>query len=221
MTKREAPAVPAHERLRVGLLLAFAGGFLEVYTYRLHGKVFANAQTGNMALFAIYAMQGDKQALYYLVPIGAFLAGVVVSEALRDVLTRRQWARWEHALVLAEAAVLAAIAFLPAGVPDAAVNVTVSFVCAVQFSGFRKTHGMAYATTFCTGNLRSAGEHLYRAAAGRDRGEALAAARYFGVILVFILGACCAMALVALWGAKAILLCSGLCLAAWALMKWG
>lgn len=221
MTKGERPAVPAHERLRVGLLLAFVGGFLEVYTYTLHGKVFANAQTGNMALFAIYAMQRDRQALYYLVPLGAFLAGVLVSEGLRTVLDKRGWARWEHALVLAEAALLAAIAFLPAGVPHAAVNVTVSFVCAVQFTGFRKTHGMAYATTFCTGNLRSAGEHLYHAVAGRDRGEALAAARYFGVILVFILGACCAMALIALWGAKAILLCSALCLAAFALMKWG
>ena len=221
MTKEERPAVPAHERLRVGLLLAFVGGFLEVYTYTLHGKVFANAQTGNMALFAIYAMQRDRQALYYLVPLGAFLAGVLVSEGLRTVLDKRGWARWEHALVLAEAALLAAIAFLPAGVPHAAVNVTVSFVCAVQFTGFRKTHGMAYATTFCTGNLRSAGEHLYHAVAGRDRGEALAAACYFGVILVFILGACCAMALIALWGAKAILLCSALCLAAFALMKWG
>ena len=149
------------------------------------------------------------------------MAGVLVSEGLRTVLDKRGWARWEHALVLAEAVLLAAIAFLPAGVPHAAVNVTVSFVCAVQFTGFRKTHGMAYATTFCTGNLRSAGEHLYHAVAGRDRGEALAAARYFGVILVFILGACCAMALIALWGAKAILLCSVLCLAAFALMKWG
>ena len=148
MTKEERPAVPAHERLRVGLLLAFVGGFLEVYTYTLHGKVFANAQTGNMALFAIYAMQRDRQALYYLVPLGAFLAGVLVSEGLRTVLDKRGWARWEHALVLAEAVLLAAIAFLPAGVPHAAVNVTVSFVCAVQFTGFRKTHGMAYATTF-------------------------------------------------------------------------
>ena len=69
MTKEERPAVPAHERLRVGLLLAFVGGFLEVYTYTLHGKVFANAQTGNMALFAIYAMQMCiRDSTSYLLP---------------------------------------------------------------------------------------------------------------------------------------------------------
>lgn len=219
--KRCSPAGQMSDAYLTALFLTLSGGFQDAYAYCFRGQVFANAQTGNMALFAIYAMQRDRQALYYLVPLGAFLAGVLVSEGLRTVLDKRGWARWEHALVLAEAVLLAAIAFLPAGVPHAAVNVTVSFVCAVQFTGFRKTHGMAYATTFCTGNLRSAGEHLYHAVAGRDRGEALAAARYFGVILVFILGACCAMALIALWGAKAILLCSVLCLAAFALMKWG
>ena len=46
---------PAHEMLRVGLCLAFTGGFLDAYTYLLRGGVFANAQTGNMVLMALYA----------------------------------------------------------------------------------------------------------------------------------------------------------------------
>lgn len=221
MKQPSAAAVPAHERMRVGLLLTFVGGFLEAYTYVLHGHVFANAQTGNMALFAVHLMQGTGQAPYYLVPIGAFLAGTVVSEWLHRALSRRQRMKWEHGIVLLEAALLAAIAFLPSATPDAVVNVAVSFVCALQFDTFRKTHGLAYATTFCTGNLRSAGENLYYAVADRDRGRAVASARYFGVIGAFIGGVAVGVWAVGLLGAYAALVCTALCLAAWALMKWG
>ncbi len=36
------------DTIRVGLLLAIVGGFLDAYTYLCRGQVFANAQTGNM-----------------------------------------------------------------------------------------------------------------------------------------------------------------------------
>ena len=65
--------MPFHERLRVGLCLTWVGGFLEVYTYLLHGGVFANAQTGNLLLLAIEASRWNPHAVYYLLPIGAFL----------------------------------------------------------------------------------------------------------------------------------------------------
>lgn len=223
LKREETPLeqVPVHERLRVGLCLTFVGGFLEAYTYLLHGGVFANAQTGNIALFAIYAMRRDAHAFYYLIPLGAFFAGVVVSEWLRTKLSAKGRALWHRALVLAEAALMAVIAFLPAGLPDAVVIVLVSFLCSLQFNGFRTTHGLAYATTFCTGNLRSAGENLYHAIAGRDRGRAVAAARYFSVILVFAVGACAGVAFVGWFGAKGILLCTAAALAAFGLLAAG
>lgn len=213
--------VPMHERLRVGLCLTFVGGFLEAYTYLLHGGVFANAQTGNLALMAIYAVQKNVHALYYLWPVGAFLAGVLVSEWMRTKLSAKGRALWHRALVLAEAVLMAAVAFLPTSWPDAVVIVLVSFQCSLQFNGFRTTHGMAYATTFCTGNLRSAGENLYHAVAGRDRGRALAALRYFSVIFVFMAGACVGVACVGWFGAKAILLCTAVALAAFAMLAAG
>ena len=68
--------VKMHETMRVGILLAFVGGFLDVYTYLLRGGVFANAQTGNMVLLTLQISQGHfVQALYYLVPIIAFFMG--------------------------------------------------------------------------------------------------------------------------------------------------
>ena len=47
------------ESLRIGLILAAAGGFLDAYTYISRGGVFANAQTGNIVLLGVNA--ADKQ----------------------------------------------------------------------------------------------------------------------------------------------------------------
>ena len=213
-------AVPAHERMRFGLCLMFVGGFLESYTYLLHGHVFANAQTGNLALLMLYAVQRDAHAWYYLVPVSAFVAGVFVSEWLRTVLTPRGRAAWHHSLLAAEAVVLAGIAFLPAGMPDAVVIVLVSFVCSLQLNGFRQTRGMPYATTMCTGNLRSAAEHTFFAVRERDGAKALAALRYWGMIGMFCLGALCGAALSGLWGQKAVLVCAAVLLASSAVLRY-
>lgn len=41
------------ESLPLGLLLALSGGLMDAYSYVCRGKVFANAQTGNILLFAV------------------------------------------------------------------------------------------------------------------------------------------------------------------------
>ena len=179
---------PAHEMLRVGLCLAFTGGFLDAYTYLLRGGVFANAQTGNMVLMALYAARRDGRAFYYLLPIAAFLAGVIVTEWLKARLTNAQHIAWQHVVLLAEAILVFAVGFVPRSVPDAVVNVTVSFICSLQVNSFRRTRGLPYATTMCTGNLRSAGEHVFAWAHG-DKTAGRAALRYCAVILVFCAGA--------------------------------
>ena len=56
---------------------------------------------------------------------------------------------------------LLVIAFVPSGRYDDIVNKLVSFVCSMQVESFRLLHGSAYATTMCTGNLRSATEQLF------------------------------------------------------------
>ena len=49
----------ASESYTVGIILAFVGGFLDIYTYVSRGGVFANAQTGNMVLLAIHAYKRE------------------------------------------------------------------------------------------------------------------------------------------------------------------
>ena len=41
------------ETLFLGALLTVTGGFLDAYTYLCRGKVFANAQTGNIVLLGV------------------------------------------------------------------------------------------------------------------------------------------------------------------------
>ena len=70
------------DSLQMGLLLAATGGFLDAYTYVARGRVFANAQTGNLVLLGLRAFETDPQALRYLVPVCAFVLGIVLSEFL-------------------------------------------------------------------------------------------------------------------------------------------
>ena len=42
------------ESIRLGVVLAIAGGFMDAYSYMCRGKVFANAQTGNILLLGIH-----------------------------------------------------------------------------------------------------------------------------------------------------------------------
>ena len=154
---------PGEQQLAVGLLLAVVGGFLDTYTYFTRGGVFANAQTGNMVLLSIAAAQGDfGRAGQYLIPILAFTLGVMATEGLRARAEKKGQAagHWQRTVLLIEAAILAVVGLLPPEVPNFLVNVTVSFLCSMQVNGFRLLEGMPYATTMCTGNLRSGSHHL-------------------------------------------------------------
>ena len=58
------------ESIKLGVILAIAGGFMDAYSYLARGQVFANAQTGNMLLFGVNLASGQFQhALHYLCPV--------------------------------------------------------------------------------------------------------------------------------------------------------
>ena len=58
------------ESIELGILLSLSGGFMDAYSYMARGKVFANAQTGNMLLLGIYLSQGQyMKSFYYFLPV--------------------------------------------------------------------------------------------------------------------------------------------------------
>ena len=140
------------ESLLLGAMLAMAGGFFDAYTYLCRGKVFANAQTGNIVLFGANIAEGNwLRAAEYFLPILAFALGVVAAEIVKRRYKKRQSdinIHWRQIVVLVEIVLLIAAAFLPQSM-NTTVNIMISFICAMQVESFRKVRGSAFATTMC------------------------------------------------------------------------
>ena len=175
--------------MSTGIFLTLSGGFQDAYTYYTRGKVFANAQTGNIILLGHNAMNGDfTDAFRYLVPVLAFAGGIYISEVIRGIYREYGKLHWRQIVVVLEILLLFVVGFLPQSM-NMAANILVSFVCAMQVEAFRKMKGIAYASTMCIGNLRSATEMLYRYRHTKEKGCLEKCLRYYGVILVFGIGA--------------------------------
>lgn len=177
------------EAFRTVMFLSASGGLQDAYTYIGRGKVFANAQTGNIVLMSQAAFDGNlARVLHYLVPLLSFALGVAVAEAIRIRYREAKRLHWRQLVLVVEILLLFGVGFIP-NTLDMAANALVSFACAMQVQAFRKVHGYPFASTMCIGNLRSGTESL--SIYLRDkRPEALRKAlHYYGIICVFALGA--------------------------------
>lgn len=175
------------ESLRIGILLALAGGFLDAYTYLCRGKVFANAQTGNMVMLGISFLEGNTtNVIKYIIPIIAFAIGVLLAEIIRHSLLEHEKIHWRQVVLAIEIVLLIFVAFIPY---DYIANTLISLICAMQVESFRKFHGNAYATTMCTGNLRSGTEKLVIFIKNKDRKHLKIALQYYFIIFIFCFGA--------------------------------
>lgn len=204
----------------VAALLAVAGGFLDAYTYLCRGGVFANAQTGNMVLLALRVSEGRwREATAYLTPILAFALGVLVAEIVHTYHRSPGRFHWRHSVLAVEILAVGAASFVPVGAWNSVVNVTVSFVCALQVEAFRKVQGYPFASTMCTGNLRSGTEALYHGTVNRDRALLRRSGCYFGVIVCFLAGAALGGILAPCFPQRAVLAAALFQLAAFLLMS--
>lgn len=80
------------ETLRLGIILALSGGFMDAYSYLERGNVFANAQTGNLLLFGVNLAEGNYFAmLSYLLPVLAFTLGILLADTVRCLNIRLHW----------------------------------------------------------------------------------------------------------------------------------
>lgn len=208
------------ESLRVGLLLATSGGYMDAYTFVTRGGVFSNAETGNMVRLGMcLAQRSWSEALDFAFPILAFACGVLSANLvqLHCRQIRPAW-RWRQLVLVLECIVLGLVSLLPMGPLDALANVMVAFVSAVQMQTFRTFHGNPGGTTMCTGNLRSGTEQLFRFLSGRDAANLRNAMSYYAIILCFITGALIGSLLVPPMGQYGILPCCVLILLVFTLM---
>ncbi len=178
------------ERLAAACVLSVIGGFLDIYTYLCRGNVFANAVTGNLVLFGQTLAECNWIAGgRYLFAILSYALGVFMAELIHRKLPASHRVSWHQTVLLLEILCLLPVLFIPYGEPDFIVNALIAFVCALQVQTFRRVHGLPFASTMCTGNLRSGTEALFQSWRNRDRGEFGKALHYYGVIGCFIAGA--------------------------------
>lgn len=177
------------ERRWVYHLLMAAAGIFGAYTYLLRGGVFCNAQTGNVVLMGMALGAGDwRGALYYLIPICAYLLGAFVSELLPNPVKHRLPIRWDTLFIAVEMLFVAALGLLPDDAPVQISQVTVNFIASMQYNTFRQAEGIPMATTFCTNQLRQVGVGFAKALRKHDR-EGLSRALFFlGMLGCFFAG---------------------------------
>lgn len=179
------------ESLLLGAILATVGGFLDAHTYICRGKVFANAETGNIVLMGAKLAEGDfKDAFFYLIPITAFACGVFCAEVVKKRFKQSSYIHWRQITVAAEIIVLVSISFVePTRTHNIFTNALVAFVCSLQVQSFRQISGVPLTTTMCTGNLRSGTEHLFNAVTTKNKTILKTAFKYYSIIFFFVLGA--------------------------------
>ena len=195
-------------------LLSFSGGLQDAYTYNVRGNVFANAQTGNVVLMSQNLMSGDwLRGAYYLCPLVAFALGVFIAERIEGRYQKNTKLHWRQTVLLMEILSLALVGLLPPAL-NMAANMLVSFSCAMQLQAFRKIRGYTYASTMCIGNLRSGTESLSEYLRSGDRAALRKALHFFGIILIFAVGAGTGGILSQLWGIRTIWICVAILLAA-------
>ena len=200
------------ESFLTAVFLSLSGGLQDAYTYLFRGKVFANAQTGNIVLLSTNIMDGrwDK-VLHYLVPLCAFALGVLAAEKMREHFQAMQRLHWRQLVVLGEVLLLFLVGFLPQE-QNLLANAIVSFSCAMQVQAFRKVHGYPFASTMCIGNLRSGMDALVAFGHTHDKNALWKSLHYFAIIFIFALGAGIGTQCVGIFGERTIWLSCALLL---------
>ena len=221
--KEGASMKPKHrgqmsESFLTAVFLSLSGGLQDAYTYLFRGKVFANAQTGNIVLLSSNLMDGNwERVLHYLVPLCAFALGVLTAEKMQEHFRNMQRLHWRQLVVLGEVLLLFLVGFLPQE-QNLLANAIVSFSCAMQVQAFRKVNGYAFASTMCIGDLRSGVEALCVWSRTRDPKAKDRMLRYFGIILLFALGSGIGSKSCVWLGGRTIWISCGLLLVSFALM---
>ena len=174
------------ESFPTAAFLSISGGLQDAYTYVFRGKVFANAQTGNIVLLSQNICERNwLQSAHYFVPLAAFAIGIIVAEQIRGKYQNVQNIHWRQIVLLLEMILLFLVSFLPQSL-DMLANALVS------------------ASTMCIGNMRSGMEALSAYIRTHDRNVLGKALRYWEIIFLFAVGAGIGGQFVVLFGAHTI-----------------
>lgn len=157
------------EKRWVFALLMMVGGFFGGFTYNIRGGIFCNAQTANVVLLGLYLGHGNiPGALYFFIPISAYLLGSFISEYIPLPIRRFGLLRWDTIFIIVEICAVIFLALLPESAPHQISQVMLNFICSMQYNTFRQAQSMPMATTFCTNHIRQVGISLAKIVRHRE-----------------------------------------------------
>jgi uncharacterized membrane protein YoaK (UPF0700 family) len=148
-----------------------SGGFMDAYSFIAHGHVFANAQTGNVVFFAVYATEGNWfQAIRHVPPIVACILGVSAARLL-GVRAEKQTFRATLLCQGIELAVLSGLALFASRLPDDWVVPIISFAVALQITSFDALGPWSFNSAMTTSNIKNATTGFVLWLIGKERAK--------------------------------------------------
>lgn len=218
--KRKNESMHTTETIYIASILTIVGGFVDAYTYVTRDGIFAYAQTGNIIFFSMnLANKNFLDTLHYMIPILSFMMGIWFAQYIKQILNNNtKFMEWEYVMILVNAVVLFVVGLLPKTFSNTVVVSIISFISAVQMTTFNRVEGLAYVTSMCTGNLRSASEHLFKFLFNRDKTGLKNGLIYLTILFFFALGAFMGTFFTNMFGIKSIWIAAGLLLVVESLM---
>lgn len=201
--------------MTVALIMTLVGGFLDAYTYMLRGGTFANAQTGNIVMTGVnIALGKPHEAMAHFLAIMAFVVGILCAVFISKCFKSVRLVTWQSFILMVETVVLIVVGFVP-DIPqyDNFVVIIISFITSMQYAAFKQTRDITYATTMCTGMLRSATELLYKIIERKGgEQEKFNCLVLYIIILTFCIGCAIGTLCCKFIGIKAIWICAAVML---------
>lgn len=150
------------ETIYIASMLSMVCGYVDAYTYITKDGIFAYAQTGNIIFLAMNLARGNFYgAIDYLFPILSFICGIWFAQFIKKITNGKHIMEWGYIILLINTIIFFMVGIFSKSFPNALMVSSVSFISAVHMSTFNKVEGLSYVSTMCTGNLRSASEHLF------------------------------------------------------------
>ncbi len=196
---------PPNERLWLFCALIFIGGYLGGFTYSLKGKLFVNAQTGNMILLSSGIGTLDTFIIKNtLILLFLYFLGVMTAEYFSKKIKKKDNYTWEYFLLILSFLVTFILGFVPENAPFEISLYPIAFTVAMHFATFEKAHGMGMATGFCTNHLKQTATNLVRYLRTREKEKLIFSLSHFSMIVCFISGATLAFVLSSIFYSRSI-----------------
>lgn len=194
-----------NERLWLFCMLILIAGFWGGFTYSLRGKVFVNAQTGNLVFLSLgIATWNTSLIKNAFATFLAYFCGIIIAELISKEINKISFLIWERTLLFFSFIVTIFLGFVPESAPYELTNFSIAFIAAMQFNTFEKAHGMGMATPFCTNHVKQASANLVRFLKTGNGDKLRISLSHLSMILSFITGATLSMILGRFFLGKAI-----------------